>query len=150
MLILKALSLGPLHGYGIIQIYAPQEGAFFKGTLPREFLKPYPGLPANLRYFEGKQPERVVAGAPWEKANFEIVTNTRERVPGLYALTTQSQKPGTLEVNEPSLARYSHTERARCCGRMLAPGRREDTDKGALRSGRSRRGDHAAVICQSN
>jgi 7,8-dihydropterin-6-yl-methyl-4-(beta-D-ribofuranosyl)aminobenzene 5'-phosphate synthase len=87
-----------------IKVYVPQEGAFFKGTLPREFLKPSPGLPANLRYFEGKQPERVVLGTPWEKANFEVVTNTREMFPGFYLLTTQSQKPGTLEMNEASLA----------------------------------------------
>jgi 7,8-dihydropterin-6-yl-methyl-4-(beta-D-ribofuranosyl)aminobenzene 5'-phosphate synthase len=87
-----------------VKIYVPQEGAFFKGTLPREFLKPYPDLPANLHYYEGKPPERVVSGTPWEKANFEIVTNTREILPGFYVLTTQSQKPGTLEMNEASLA----------------------------------------------
>jgi 7,8-dihydropterin-6-yl-methyl-4-(beta-D-ribofuranosyl)aminobenzene 5'-phosphate synthase len=87
-----------------VKIYVPQEGGLFKGTLPREFLKPYPDLPTNLRYFEGKQPERVVAGTPWEKANFETVTNTREIFPGFYVITAQSQKPGTLEMNEASLA----------------------------------------------
>jgi 7,8-dihydropterin-6-yl-methyl-4-(beta-D-ribofuranosyl)aminobenzene 5'-phosphate synthase len=87
-----------------IKIYTPREGALFKGTLPREFLKPYPDLPANLRYYEGKQPERVVVGIPWENANFEMLTNTREIFPGFYLLTTQSQKPGTLEMNEASLA----------------------------------------------
>ncbi len=87
-----------------VKIYVPQEGAFFTGTVPREFLKPYPDLPTNLHYYEGKQPERVALGTPWEKANFVTVTNPREIFPGFYVLTTQSQKPGTLEMNEASLA----------------------------------------------
>lgn len=87
-----------------VKIYAPQEGAFFKSRLPASFLKPHPGLPPDLRYFEGKPPERLVSGTPWEKGNFEIITKTTEIFPGFYVLTTRSQKPGTLEMNEVSLA----------------------------------------------
>jgi len=87
-----------------VKIYAPQEGAFFKSSLPQTFLKPYPDLPANLHYYEGKTPERIESGTPWEKGNFEIVTKQLEIFPGFYLLTTQSQKPGTLEMNEVSLA----------------------------------------------
>lgn len=87
-----------------VKIYVPQEGAFFKSRLPAGFLKPHPGLPQDLRYYEGKQPERWVSGSPWEKGNFEIVAKTTEIFPGFYVLTTHSQKPGTLEMNEVSLA----------------------------------------------
>lgn len=87
-----------------VKIYVPQEGAFFKSRPPQEFLNRHPDLPPNLRYYEGKQPERWVSGTPWEKANFEIVTKTTEILPGFYVLTNQSQKSGTLEMNETSLA----------------------------------------------
>ena len=87
-----------------VKIYAPQEGAFFKGQIPSGFLKPQPGLPPELRYYEGKQPERFVSGSPWDKGNFQIVTKPTEIFPGFYVLTTRSQKPGTFEMNEVSLA----------------------------------------------
>jgi 7,8-dihydropterin-6-yl-methyl-4-(beta-D-ribofuranosyl)aminobenzene 5'-phosphate synthase len=86
-----------------VRIYAPQEAAFFKSQLPPGFLKPHPSLPAELRYFEGKPPERPQSGSPWE-GNFQIVTTTTEIFPGFYVLTTRSEKPGTMEMNEVSLA----------------------------------------------
>src|SRR2546426_8357873 len=52
------------------------------------FRSPYPGLPAELRYYDGKPPDRLVSGTPWEKGKFEIVTNTIEIFPGLFVLTT--------------------------------------------------------------
>jgi 7,8-dihydropterin-6-yl-methyl-4-(beta-D-ribofuranosyl)aminobenzene 5'-phosphate synthase len=87
-----------------VKIYAPLEGAFFKAALPTGFLARFPGLPANLQYYGGKQPERWRSGTPWEQANFEVVRETTEIFPGFYLLTTKSQKPGTLEMNELSLA----------------------------------------------
>ena len=87
-----------------VRIYTPVEAAYFKGALPIELLARYPGLPQNLKYFGGKPPERWLTGSPWEQANFEAVTKTTEIFPGLYVLTTKSQKPGTLEMNELSLA----------------------------------------------
>ena len=87
-----------------VPIYTPHEAAFFGSELPQTFLEPQPDLPRNLRYYEGEKPERVTSGTPWEEANFEIVTNTEEIFPGFYVLTTQSQKTGTKEMNELSLA----------------------------------------------
>lgn len=87
-----------------VRIYAPVEGAFFKSALPKGFLERHPGLQPSLQYYGGKQPERWVSGTPWEKANFERVPKTTEILPGFYLLTTQSQKPGTIEMNELSLA----------------------------------------------
>ena len=86
------------------KIYSPREPAFFRGPLPTGFFKPHPGLPAELRYYEGKPPEHPVSGTPWEKGKFEMVTRTTEIFPGFFALTTRSEKPGTLEMNEVSLA----------------------------------------------
>ena len=87
-----------------VRIYTPVEAAYFKGALPIELLARYPGLPQNLKYFGGKPPERWLTGSPWEQANFEAVAKTTEIFPGFYVLTTKSQKPGTLEMNELSLA----------------------------------------------
>ncbi len=87
-----------------VRIYAPQEGAFFKGALPQGFLERYPDLPPNLRYFDGKQPAQWTSGSPWQEANFEVVTQATEIFPGMFVLTTRSAKPGTLEMNEVSLA----------------------------------------------
>lgn len=87
-----------------VKIYAPQEGAFFKSRAPLEFLKPHPSLPPDLHYYEGKQPERWQSGTPWENGDFEIVTKTTEVFPGFYLLTTRSERPGTMEMNEVSLA----------------------------------------------
>jgi 7,8-dihydropterin-6-yl-methyl-4-(beta-D-ribofuranosyl)aminobenzene 5'-phosphate synthase len=87
-----------------VTIYAPQEGAFFNAPLPRDFLNHQPGLPATLQYFEGEEPARWTTGSPWEAANFRIVTGTTEIFPGFHVLSLASQKPGTLEMNELSLA----------------------------------------------
>jgi 7,8-dihydropterin-6-yl-methyl-4-(beta-D-ribofuranosyl)aminobenzene 5'-phosphate synthase len=87
-----------------VTIYAPQEGAFFGSRLPQGFLERYPGLPPNLRYFDGQDPEQWDSGTPWAGAHFEIIQKTTEILPGFYALTTRSEKPGTLEMNEVSLA----------------------------------------------
>jgi 7,8-dihydropterin-6-yl-methyl-4-(beta-D-ribofuranosyl)aminobenzene 5'-phosphate synthase len=87
-----------------VKIYAPLEVAFFKGALPPGFLARSPGLPPDLQYYGGKQPERWVSGTPWEQANFEGVAQTTEIFPGFYILTTKSQKPGTVDMNELSLA----------------------------------------------
>lgn len=93
----------------MVKIYTPVEAAFFKGCLPAEFLKPEPNLPPTLHYFDKIPPERLVTGTPWESANFENVSKTTEILPGFDVLTTQSQKPGSMEMNEASLA--IHTAR---------------------------------------
>lgn len=87
-----------------VKIYAPVEGAFFRSPIPAGFLARHGNLPPNMRYFEAKQPERLVSGTPWEKVNFEVVPKTTEILPGFFVIVTQSQKPGTLEMNELSLA----------------------------------------------
>lgn len=87
-----------------VTIYTPWEGAFFRSVVPSGFLDPQPGLPSELRYFGGKPPERIVSGTPWERADFQTVTGPTEIFPGFHLLTIRSEKPGTLEMNEVSLA----------------------------------------------
>ena len=87
-----------------LKIYAPNERPIFSGPLPPGFFKPHPGLPSDLRYYDGKQPERPIVGTPWEKANFELVMKPTEIFPGFIVFSTISQKPGTLEMPEVSLA----------------------------------------------
>jgi 7,8-dihydropterin-6-yl-methyl-4-(beta-D-ribofuranosyl)aminobenzene 5'-phosphate synthase len=87
-----------------VTIYAPQEAAYFKGKTPLVFLKREPGLPPNLSYYRGKEPEAFVTGSPWQDANFQIITETKEILPGFFVITTKSDKAGTREMNELSLA----------------------------------------------
>lgn len=87
-----------------VKIYTPLETAFFKGPLPQAFLTRAPGLSPDQQYFGGKQPDHWVSGTPWEQANFVGVAQTTEIFPGFYLLTTKSQKPGTVDMNELSLA----------------------------------------------
>jgi 7,8-dihydropterin-6-yl-methyl-4-(beta-D-ribofuranosyl)aminobenzene 5'-phosphate synthase len=87
-----------------VTIYTPLEGAYFKGSLPPAFLARAPGLPQSQQYFGGKEPVRWVTGSPWEAAKFQGVAVTTEILPGFFVLTTKSQKPGTMDMNELSLA----------------------------------------------
>jgi 7,8-dihydropterin-6-yl-methyl-4-(beta-D-ribofuranosyl)aminobenzene 5'-phosphate synthase len=87
-----------------VPIYTPQEAAFFRGGAPEDFFARDASVPANMRYFDGKDPGAVRSGTPWPRGNFQIVTRTTEIFPGLFVLTTRSEKPGTREMNELSLA----------------------------------------------
>jgi 7,8-dihydropterin-6-yl-methyl-4-(beta-D-ribofuranosyl)aminobenzene 5'-phosphate synthase len=87
-----------------VTIYAPQEGAYFKGKTPLVFLKREPGLPQSMSYYRGKEPEIFETGSPWQDANFQIITETKEIFPGFFVITTRSDKAGTRDMNELSLA----------------------------------------------
>lgn len=87
-----------------VKIYVPQEATFFKSAIPPDFLTPAPGLPRDLRYFGGRDPGEIRSGSPWEKANFAIITGRTEILPGFFVMSVQSEKPGTMEMNELSLA----------------------------------------------
>jgi 7,8-dihydropterin-6-yl-methyl-4-(beta-D-ribofuranosyl)aminobenzene 5'-phosphate synthase len=87
-----------------VPIYTPLEGAFFSSALPQSFLTPAPGLPKEMKYFEGEPPQRLLSGSPWKGANFSAITATKQIFPGFHLIVTQSEKPGTREMNELSLA----------------------------------------------
>jgi 7,8-dihydropterin-6-yl-methyl-4-(beta-D-ribofuranosyl)aminobenzene 5'-phosphate synthase len=87
-----------------VTIYVPREGAYFNSSLPPDFLTRAPGLAPDLQYFGGRDPGQLRSGSPWAKANFRFVTETTEILPGFFTFSVQSQKPGTMEMNELSLA----------------------------------------------
>jgi 7,8-dihydropterin-6-yl-methyl-4-(beta-D-ribofuranosyl)aminobenzene 5'-phosphate synthase len=87
-----------------VKIYAPIESAYFNSPAPVAFLQRTPGLPPNMSYYRGVQPDAFRSGSPWPEANFEIVRQTTEIFPGFFVLTTVSEKPGTRDMNEVSLA----------------------------------------------
>lgn len=87
-----------------VSIHTPSEGAYFKSRVPESFLERHPGLPPELQYYDGKPPPRLASGSPWPDANFQTVLERTEVLPGFHVLTTRSDKPGTMEMNEVSLA----------------------------------------------
>lgn len=87
-----------------VSIYTPHEGAFFRSVAPPDFFVRDPSVPANMRYFDGREPAAVHSGTPWPRGNFQSVTRTTEIFPGFFVLATRSEKPGTREMNELSLA----------------------------------------------
>ncbi len=88
-----------------VKIYTPVEGAYFKSALPAGFLQPpVASLPPNMRYFEGRPPAQIVTGTPWEQGDFQSVAKPTEIFPGFYLVPTKSEKPGTVDMNELSLA----------------------------------------------
>ena len=87
-----------------VKIYAPEETSYFNRPTPLAYLQRTPGLPPNMCYHRGAQPDVFRSGSPWPDANFEIVGQTTEIFSGFFVLTTVSEKPGTRDMNELSLA----------------------------------------------
>ena len=89
-----------------VKIYTPSEGAMFeKAGLPPGFLEPYPALPPEMRYFGGSPPEELPGGRSyiWD-GDFDTVMETKEIFAGFYVLTTRSERSGSRDMNEVSLA----------------------------------------------
>lgn len=68
------------------------------------FSPPSPRSPIRLRHFDGKAPAKLSTGTPWEKADFQHVSQTTKIYPGFFLLTTKPEKAGTVDMNELSLA----------------------------------------------
>jgi 7,8-dihydropterin-6-yl-methyl-4-(beta-D-ribofuranosyl)aminobenzene 5'-phosphate synthase len=88
-----------------VKIYAPKEGfGVYGGDLPSTFYRKDASLPPEQRYYDGAPPETMRFGAAWPGANFQLVDRTTEIAPGLHLIALVSDKPGTLELRELSLA----------------------------------------------
>jgi 7,8-dihydropterin-6-yl-methyl-4-(beta-D-ribofuranosyl)aminobenzene 5'-phosphate synthase len=88
-----------------VKIYAPKEGfGVYGGDLPSTFYRKDASLPPEQRYYDGAPPETMRFGAAWPGANFQLVERTTEIAPGLHLIALVSDKPGTLELRELSLA----------------------------------------------
>lgn len=88
-----------------VTIYAPKEGfGVYGGDLPSSFYRKDPSLAAEQRYYGGAPPDVMRFGSAWPGANFQLVDKTVEIASGIYLISLISDKPGTLELHELSLA----------------------------------------------
>src|SRR6185369_201097 len=88
-----------------VKIYAPKEGFGVYGSdLPSSFYRKDPSLPPEQRYYDGVPPEVMRFGSAWPGANFQLIDKQTEIAPDIHLVALVSDKPGTLEMRELSLA----------------------------------------------
>jgi 7,8-dihydropterin-6-yl-methyl-4-(beta-D-ribofuranosyl)aminobenzene 5'-phosphate synthase len=88
-----------------VKIYAPREGfGVYGADLPGTFYRKDESIPVRQRYYDGKPPDVMRFGTAWPGANIELVDKNAEIAPGIHVITLVSDKPGTLELREISLA----------------------------------------------
>jgi 7,8-dihydropterin-6-yl-methyl-4-(beta-D-ribofuranosyl)aminobenzene 5'-phosphate synthase len=89
-----------------VKIYAPKErsGVYGDDQPSSMWYRKDPSLPTEQRYYGGAPPEIIHMGEAWPGANFQLIDKNIEIVPGMYLIALVSDKPGTLELRELSLA----------------------------------------------
>ena len=89
-----------------VTVYVPADGAngFGGAPLPKTYLRADDSLPAKMKYFGGTEPEHFTSGKLYEIGNFVLVNQTMEVSPGIFLIHTVSEKKGTLELPELTLA----------------------------------------------
>ena len=88
-----------------VKIYAPKEAfGLYGGDLPGTFYHKDASLPPEQRYFDGAPPAVLRSGTAWPSANFQLIDKTSEIAPGIHLVALVSDKVGTLELRELSLA----------------------------------------------
>ena len=88
-----------------VTIYAPKEGfGVYGSNLPGTFYRKDVSLPAEQRYFDGTPPEIMRFGSAWPAANFHLIDSNTEIASRIHLISLVSDKPGTLELHELSLA----------------------------------------------
>ncbi len=89
-----------------VKIYAPKErsGVYGDDQPSSTWYRKDPSLPVEQRYYSGAPPEIIHMGEAWPSANFQLIDKNIEIVPGMYLIALVSDKPGTLELRELSLA----------------------------------------------
>jgi 7,8-dihydropterin-6-yl-methyl-4-(beta-D-ribofuranosyl)aminobenzene 5'-phosphate synthase len=88
-----------------VRIYAPKEGFGVYGSdLPGSFYRRDSTLAPEQRYYDGSPPEILRFGSAWPTGKFQLVNENTEIAPAVHLVTLVSDKPGTLEMREVSLA----------------------------------------------
>jgi 7,8-dihydropterin-6-yl-methyl-4-(beta-D-ribofuranosyl)aminobenzene 5'-phosphate synthase len=89
-----------------VTVYVPTDGGngFGGAPLPATFLRADESLPAKMRYFGGTDPEHFTWGKLYDTGNFVLVDRLTEVSPGIFLVRSVSQKKGTLELPELTLA----------------------------------------------
>ena len=87
-----------------VTVYVPEDAAIGGVPIPKTFLRADESLPAKMRYFGGTEPEHFTLGKLYDTGNFVSVNQLTEVSPGIFLVWTVSQKKGTLELPELTLA----------------------------------------------
>jgi len=89
-----------------VTVYVPADwsNGFGGVAIPKAYLRADESLPAKMRYYGGAEPENFVFGKLYDTGNFVLVDKTTEVAPGIFLVRTVSQKKGTLELPELTLA----------------------------------------------
>jgi 7,8-dihydropterin-6-yl-methyl-4-(beta-D-ribofuranosyl)aminobenzene 5'-phosphate synthase len=89
-----------------VTIYVPADGSngFGGMPVPAAYFRPDPELPGKMQYFGGTPPEHLNFGKLYDTGNFVLVKTLTEVAPGVFLVPTVSQKKGTLELPELTLA----------------------------------------------
>lgn len=88
-----------------VKIYAPKEAfGVYGADLSSTFYRKDASLPLEQRYYNGAPPEIMRFGSAWPGANFQLVDKDLEIAPDIHLVALVSDKPGTLELRELSLA----------------------------------------------
>jgi 7,8-dihydropterin-6-yl-methyl-4-(beta-D-ribofuranosyl)aminobenzene 5'-phosphate synthase len=89
-----------------VKIYAPKErsGVYGDDQPSSTWYRKDASLPAEQRYYSGAPPEIIHMGEAWPSANFQLIDRNTEIAPGMYLIALVSDRPGTLELHELSLA----------------------------------------------
>ncbi len=89
-----------------VKIYAPKErsGVYGDDQPSSTWYRKDASLATEQRYYGGAPPEIIHMGAAWPNANLQLIDKNTEIAPGMYLITLVSDKPGTLELRELSLA----------------------------------------------
>jgi len=88
-----------------VRIFAPKESfGVFGGSQSAAFYRRSATLPRDRRYFDGAPSDTLRFGRAWPAANIELIDHTTEIFPGVHVIALVSDKPGTLEMKELSLA----------------------------------------------
>ena len=88
-----------------VPVYAPDDPFFTGRSLPPEFLATdaQPGLPPEMRYFDGKPPASHRGWQPWSDSNLTIVRQDTALAPHIRLVALVSQKPAFKDLHEISL-----------------------------------------------
>jgi 7,8-dihydropterin-6-yl-methyl-4-(beta-D-ribofuranosyl)aminobenzene 5'-phosphate synthase len=89
-----------------VTVYVPTDGSngFGGAPFPKTYLRADESLPEKMRYFAGAEPEHFASGKLYDTGNFVLVNKLTEVMPGVFLVPTVSQKKGTLELPELTLA----------------------------------------------
>jgi 7,8-dihydropterin-6-yl-methyl-4-(beta-D-ribofuranosyl)aminobenzene 5'-phosphate synthase len=88
-----------------VKIYAPKEAfGVYGADLPSSFYRKDTSLAPEQRYYAGDPPEIMRFGSAWPGANFQLIDKNTEITPEIHLIALVSDKPGTLELRELSLA----------------------------------------------